>query len=332
MSESHNKLPKIFWMQLALAAVIGIVFLVTLMKQSTIEATGEAVKSIASNLAPIGKVVTKDLKATASTKVRSGEEVYKASCQACHATGVANAPKIDDKAAWDARVEIGLDGLTKTAINGKGAMPARGGNPAITDEEIKTTVLYMTGQAGFELDSTNVASTKAEESVVVQPAVIKKAEVKTIPKVTSEIPPAVSEKAVVVANTKIIEPTAPIQPKTPTSPNEIEKPAIEKFSVEMGIKAKQMTEPAEEEIVANNNAEGKKVYKSSCFACHDMGVAGSPKIGDKPAWVTRIATGKDLLYKAAISGKGVMPAKGGNTSLSDGAVQAAVDYMIAQSK
>ncbi len=80
-------------------------------------------------------------------------------------------------------------------------------------------------------------------------------------------------------------------------------------------------------------AGGEGIYKSSCAACHSAGVAGAPKSGDKAAWAPRIAQGKDTLYKHAIGGfqgkAGVMPAKGGNTSLSDADVKAAVDYMIA---
>jgi len=66
------------------------------------------------------------------------------------------------------------------------------------------------------------------------------------------------------------------------------------------------------------------------------GVAGAPKTGDKAGWAPRVAQGKDTLYKHAIGGfqgkMGVMPAKGGNTSLSDADVKAAVDYMLAALK
>ncbi|MFY8062303.1 MAG: c-type cytochrome [Usitatibacteraceae bacterium] len=80
-------------------------------------------------------------------------------------------------------------------------------------------------------------------------------------------------------------------------------------------------------------AGGEGIYKASCAACHSPGVAGAPKSGDKAAWAPRIAQGKDTLYKHAIGGfqgkGGVMPAKGGNTTLSDADVKSAVDYMIA---
>ena len=81
---------------------------------------------------------------------------------------------------------------------------------------------------------------------------------------------------------------------------------------------------------------GDEVYNSSCAACHGSGVAGAPKVGDAGAWTDRISQGIESLYDNAINGlqgsAGIMPAKGGNASLSDGSVQAAVDYMVEQSQ
>ena len=77
---------------------------------------------------------------------------------------------------------------------------------------------------------------------------------------------------------------------------------------------------------------GKATYDSACTACHTTGIAGAPKLGDKAAWTTRLAQGKPALYTAALKGKGAMPAKGGNASLSDDAVKAAVDFMLASAK
>lgn len=77
---------------------------------------------------------------------------------------------------------------------------------------------------------------------------------------------------------------------------------------------------------------GQKIYRQACAFCHDKGVAGAPKTGDAAAWATRIAQGMDTLYAVAIKGKGAMPAKGGNPALSEADVNAAVDFMIAQSR
>jgi cytochrome c5 len=81
---------------------------------------------------------------------------------------------------------------------------------------------------------------------------------------------------------------------------------------------------------------GDEVYTASCIACHGTGIAGSPKVGDTAAWAERIAAGTDSLYTHAISGftgkTGMMPPKGGNASLSDDEIKAAVDYMVGQSQ
>jgi len=83
-------------------------------------------------------------------------------------------------------------------------------------------------------------------------------------------------------------------------------------------------------------ADGKATYDKACMACHAAGVAGAPKFGDKAAWAPRIAQGNDTLYTHALKGfqgkKGMMPAKGGNASLADADVKAAVDYMVSQGK
>jgi cytochrome c5 len=82
--------------------------------------------------------------------------------------------------------------------------------------------------------------------------------------------------------------------------------------------------------------DGQQVYQASCVACHDAGVAGAPKVGDKGQWAKRVAKGRDALYASAVNGvqssAGVMPAKGGNPALSDAEVKAAVDYMVGRSR
>jgi cytochrome c5 len=79
-------------------------------------------------------------------------------------------------------------------------------------------------------------------------------------------------------------------------------------------------------------ADGKAVYDKTCFACHAQSVAGSPPLGDKAAWAPRIQTGIDAMAQSVIKGKGAMPPKAGNPSLSDAEIRAAVEFMVSQSK
>lgn len=85
-------------------------------------------------------------------------------------------------------------------------------------------------------------------------------------------------------------------------------------------------------VASSAGADGKGTYSASCAACHASGVAGSPKLGDKAAWKARIAQGESTLFDHAINGFKGMPAKGGNASLSDDDVKAAVTYMVDGSK
>ena len=80
--------------------------------------------------------------------------------------------------------------------------------------------------------------------------------------------------------------------------------------------------------------DGSDVYNASCAACHAAGVSGAPILGEADDWEDRIEQGMEILTEHAILGYqgslGVMPAKGGNPSLSDEAVTAAVQYMVDQ--
>lgn len=84
------------------------------------------------------------------------------------------------------------------------------------------------------------------------------------------------------------------------------------------------------------NEAGKKAYGAICSMCHAAGVGGAPKPGDKADWSQRLAQGKDVLYKHALEGftgaKGMMPARGGSTTMKDEDVKAAVDYMLDASR
>lgn len=79
---------------------------------------------------------------------RTGEEIYKAICTSCHASGALAAPITGDTGAWAPRLALGFDGLTASVINGKNAMPARGGGSDLTDTEVKRAVAYLANLAG----------------------------------------------------------------------------------------------------------------------------------------------------------------------------------------
>jgi cytochrome c5 len=203
---------------------------------------------------------------------KGSEEIYKTTCAACHDAGVAGAPKTGDKAAWSARIAVGLEKLAASGIKGKNAMPPKGGAD-ISDADFTRVVAWLANKSG--------ASFK-------EPAA---------PKAEAAAAPAVPAAAPAPAPAAAASAPAP---------------------------AAAAAAPA-----AGN---GKKVYDMACVACHASGVAGAPKFGDKAAWAPRLATGLDALTNSAIKGKNAMPPKGGNASIPDADIRAAVEYMAAAAK
>jgi cytochrome c5 len=100
-------------------------------------------RGTAERLRKVGSVEIRD----ANRPLRSGEDVFKAQCTACHAAGVAGAPKVGDAAAWGPRIAQGLDALVQSALRGKGAMPPQGGGD-FDDTEIARGAAYMANAAG----------------------------------------------------------------------------------------------------------------------------------------------------------------------------------------
>jgi cytochrome c5 len=86
---------------------------------------------------------TEPISTTSPVAARSGEEIVKAQCSKCHQAGVGGAPKIGDRAAWIPRLKPGLDVVVRSAINGHGGMPARGGMASLTDAELRSAIVYM---------------------------------------------------------------------------------------------------------------------------------------------------------------------------------------------
>jgi len=236
--------------------IIGIILLVQLVISGHGADPGALTpEAVSARLKPVGRVEFGGAGGGGAAGARSGEEVVKAVCSACHQAGVAGAPKIGDKAAWAPHVKMGLQHLAELAIKGNKGMPPKGGNPALTDEEVTRAVAYMANQAG--------ASFK-------EPAA----------------KPAAKGPAQAAA-------------ATPAKPGAV---------------------------------DGKKVFDTTCTACHTAGVANAPKPGDKAAWAPRIKQGMDALVQSALKGKGAMPPKGGNSALSEAEIRAAIDFMVSQSK
>ena len=277
--EHHSpiKTPKQLIVTIVLSFILPVIIIILLVKLVT---TGDQVgagsntltpEAIQNRIAPVAKLELVD--ASGPKVFKTGAQVYKAVCAGCHDSGAAGAPKFADAAAWAGPNATGLQSMVANVVKGKGAMPAKGGNPALDDFEIERAVVYMANSAGGKF---------AE--------------------------PAEPKPAAPAAAASPAAPAAPMVAATVATPVPAAAP------------------PAA--AAAATSDVGEKIYKQACAACHIAGVAGAPKFGDKTAWAPRIATGMDAMVAAVISGKGIMPPKGGAAGASDADLRAATQYMV----
>ncbi len=148
MSDQNNE----DMMQLAIwgSLIILILVFISMLFFSSIDLSGQTAEReerlAAARIVPIGQVHVGEAPAVVepvAAAPKSAEEIYNTVCMACHATGVLEAPILGDNAAWAPRVEKGMDVLMGSLLNGLNAMPARGGNASLSDDELKATLEYM---------------------------------------------------------------------------------------------------------------------------------------------------------------------------------------------
>ncbi len=91
-------------------------------------------------------LVTAAVSVTTTENIDTIQIIYTANCSSCHTNGIAGAPKLGDKLAWASRIQSGKNALYKSALKGKNAMPAKGGNISLSDADVMATVDYMVSQ------------------------------------------------------------------------------------------------------------------------------------------------------------------------------------------
>ena len=141
---------QMFWVSVAafvipVLIIMGLVLFVT-SGNKTAPGASDMQQAIAERIEKVGTVEIRD----ANRPLASGEDVYKAQCSACHATGVSGAPKFGDAAAWGPRLGQGYDALLHSALKGKNAMAPQGGGN-FSDLEIGCAVVYMANHGGGQL-------------------------------------------------------------------------------------------------------------------------------------------------------------------------------------
>ena len=128
----------------AAVAVLGLGLLVAVHAS----ASNVSADTIAERLKPSGELWLQgmDCGGVAAPVVvgpKSADQVYNTVCMACHDTGAAGSPKRGDKAAWAPRLTQGMATLYEHSLNGIRGMPAKGGNPKLSDDEVKSAVDYI---------------------------------------------------------------------------------------------------------------------------------------------------------------------------------------------
>jgi len=137
--------------------IIGLVFYVTSFNKEA-PGAGDADRALAQRIQKVGMVEVRD----ANRPLKSGEEVYKAQCSACHATGAAGAPKFGDAAAWGPRIKQGFETLVNSALKGKGAMGAQGGGD-FNDIEIARAAAFMANNGGGKFEEPKAPAAEGEK-------------------------------------------------------------------------------------------------------------------------------------------------------------------------
>lgn len=261
--------------------------------------------AVAKRIAPLAQVTVRD--ANAPHVYKTGEEVFKAVCSTCHATGAAGAPKFGDSSAWAPRIAQGFDTLLHTALTGKGAMPARGGTTPddYSDYEIARAVVYMADHGGANFPEPPAPAQGASSSAAATAAAPASA--------------ATAESA---------NPTAAASEQTAATAASM--PTAQTGGVPASASTN-ATAPAAATTSADAAQAGKALYQQVCQACHAAGLLNAPKFGDKQAWAPRLKEPMDTIYNYALHGKGAMPPKGGSNA-PDADVKAAVDYMVSAAK
>lgn len=159
---SFIKTPKQLIIVVLLAFLVPIVCILLLVQlvvgHPSAEPSALTPDAVAARIHPVGRVVFADSPeaakegaapsapapaAAAQSGPPDGKKIYEGTCIACHGTGVAGAPKFGDKAAWAPRIATGMATLLSVALHGKGAMPPKGGNAALSEADIRATIEYM---------------------------------------------------------------------------------------------------------------------------------------------------------------------------------------------
>ena len=284
-----------------------------------------------------------------TSEAQEGRATYEKTCAACHAKAVVGTPQSSDSAAWQVRLnKNGYSGLFDSAIKGKGAMPAKGGDPALSEDEVMSAVIHIlrlaTAGAGSAVVTPTAKSAKPVEVTSAKGRSVYQASCAACHATGAAGAPKLGDIAswgpriglgLASLHTNALKGKGAMPAKggNATLADADVKAAVDFMVAQSrGVVAGVVLKPESKTIsaVADPESPGKAVYQSTCAACHATGLAGAPKTGDSASWNARVKMGNAALYASAIKGKGAMPPKGGNAAMADESIKGAVDFMVAQ--
>lgn len=147
MAEQHSS-KGIMWATIVIAVVlIALIVPFTIKTFGSAADTSKGADEADVRIQPVARFELAKAAPATDGKPKDGATVYNSICGACHASGAAGAPKTGDKAAWGPRIAQGKDALYNSALNGKKAMPPRGGAADLSDAEVKAAVDYLVAQS-----------------------------------------------------------------------------------------------------------------------------------------------------------------------------------------
>ncbi|MEQ1775713.1 MAG: c-type cytochrome [Burkholderiales bacterium] len=269
--------------------------------------------------------------AAAQTGERSGKDVVDAVCAKCHVSGEQGAPKIGDQQAWLTRAEQGLGGLTQNAVSGVRKMPAHGGSQKLTDLDIGRAITYMVNQSGGVW--TEPASAK-EIAALRTGQQVAQAQCNKCHQTGVGGAPRIGDREAWIPRLKRgLDQTVrsaisghggmpPRGDKADLTDGEIRNAILYMYNP----KAAARIEPWGAKDVSGT-LTGQQVVQAQCYKCHQDGLHGAPRIGDRAAWVPRLKQGVEHAVRSAIRGHGGMPPRGDRADLTDTEIRSAVLYM-----
>ena len=274
---------------------------------------------------PVGTVVLAE--PSGPKGMLTGEQVYGQVCKTCHETGLAGAPKFGDKAAWAKVIAQGDKLAFEHAIDGFNAMPPKGGNSDLTDDEVKRAVVFMANKAGANWTAARSRGrgARGRRGRAHGPAG-RRRRLREVPRNGRRRRAQIGDRAAWIQRAKlglntVYQSALKGHAGMPARGGMADLSDTEvKRAVEYMLNAARASRPRSQRRPPrlrrprpprrSRAADGKKIYESGCIACHGAGIAGAPKFGDKAAWAPRIKHGDGRAVRGGAPWQGRHAAQG----------------------